>query len=110
MVRRVMWLCLILLIASNVTVGAKELEKKQNDSEAVSGVDSKTMNVFMKQIEIYGRLAKPQTVFIIPGTDPRVDGIRIERYFYRDIFRTVEKSTLRKEKLKAQRQKDHILW
>ncbi|MBN2011580.1 hypothetical protein JW960_19775 [candidate division KSB1 bacterium] len=112
MVQRV-WLCLIILIVvlGSTTVEAKELlTKKDGSEEMVNGVDSKTMNVFMKQIDIYGRLAKPQTVFIIPGTDPRVDGIRIERYFYRDIFRTVEKSTLRKEKLKTQRQKDHILW
>lgn len=70
----------------------------------------KAMKVFLNKIEIYGRIAKPQTVFIIPGTDPRVDGINIERRFFNDIFRTVEKSTLRKEWIREQRKDDHILW
>ncbi|MEE4311195.1 MAG: hypothetical protein V2J62_04945 [candidate division KSB1 bacterium] len=71
---------------------------------------NKAMKVFLNKIEIYGRIAKPQTVFIIPGTDPRVDGIDIERRFFNDIFRTVEKSTLRKEWIREQRKDDHILW
>jgi hypothetical protein len=109
MVRRVIWLFLVILFVSTSSIIAKEVALKQ-DGEKINGVDSKTMNVFMNQIEIYGRIAKPQTVFIIPGTDPRVDGIRIERYFYRDIFRTVEKSLLRKEKKEIQRNKDYLLW
>jgi len=68
------------------------------------------VKTFLDKIEIYGRIAKPQTVFIIPGADPRVDGIRIERRFFSDIFREVEKSTLRKEMIQDQQSKDHILW
>ncbi len=110
--RRIGLLMIIISFLLSTAGFAKEPAPKvpQKDSEKLNGVDSRTMNVFMKQIEIYGRIAKPQTVFIIPGTDPRVDGIRIERYFYRDIFRPVEISTLRKEKQKAQRQQEHILW
>ncbi len=110
MIQRIVFICLVVLFSMTTYSFGKVAHKKQNSDQTVGGVDNKTMNVFMKQVEIYGRIAKPQTVFIIPGTDPRVDGIRIERYFYRDIFRKVEKSTLRKEKVKTQRQKGHILW
>lgn len=72
--------------------------------------DNKAMKIFLDKIEIYGKVAKPQTVFIIPGSDPRVDGIRIERRFFSDIFRNVEISTLKKQKIKTQRNIDHILW
>ena len=36
-------------------------------------------------------MEKPQAVFIIPGKSPEIDDIRIERSFFSDIFRTVEK-------------------
>jgi len=51
----------------------------QNQASEQKSVDDKAMKIFLDKIEIYGRIAKPQTVFIIPGTDPRVNGIRIEK-------------------------------
>lgn len=47
--------------------------------------------IFMKNIEVLGTIAKPQALFIIPGRDPQVDGIEIDRSFFRDIFRPLEK-------------------
>ena len=73
-------------------------------------LNNKAMKKFLTKIEIFGRISKPQTVFIIPGVDPQVDGIRIERRFFSDMFRKVEKSTLRKQRVKEIRSKDHILW
>jgi len=82
-------------------------KNKQSDEKSISDDDVK---IFLKQIEIYGQIAKPQTVFIIPGTDPRVDGLRIDRHFFSHIFRPVEKSTLRRVRIKQGKDKDHILW
>jgi hypothetical protein len=81
--------------------------KKKSDEKSISDDDVK---MWLKQIEIYGQIAKPQTVFIIPGTDPRVDGLRIDRHFFSHIFRPVEKSTLSRVRLKQEHDKDHILW
>lgn len=80
---------------------------KKSDEKSISDDDVK---LWLKQIEIYGQIAKPQTVFIIPGTDPRVDGLRIDRHFFSHIFRPVEKSTLRRVRIKQGQDKDHILW
>lgn len=104
------WCILILLLFFLISSSYAKSPKMQDNNGALKNVDKRAMQVFVQQIEIYGRIAKPQTVFIIPGTDPRVDGIRIERRFFKDIFRNVEKSTLRKEKLKTQRNNDFILW
>ena len=51
----------------------------------------KKARVMLDQIDIVGSLAKPQALFILPGSDPRVDGIAIDRSFLDDIFRPVEK-------------------
>ena len=47
--------------------------------------------MFLDKVEVLGTLAKPQALFIIPGQDPRVDGIEIDRSFFREIFRPYEK-------------------
>ncbi len=47
--------------------------------------------ILLDKIEILGKIAKPQAIFIIPGSDPQVDGLKIDRSFFMDIFRPVEK-------------------
>jgi len=51
---------------------------------------SNNVRVFVDKIEVIGTIAKPQALFIIPGRDPKVDGIQIDRSFFRDIFRPME--------------------
>jgi len=89
------------------TKNLQDDKSKVSDEKSISDDDVK---LWLKQIEIYGQIAKPQTVFIIPGTDPRVDGLRIDRHFFSHIFRPVEKSTLRRVRMKQGKDKDHILW
>jgi len=52
--------------------------------------DAKNVRVFVDKIEVIGTIAKPQALFIIPGRDPKVDGIQIDRSFFREIFRPME--------------------
>ncbi len=47
--------------------------------------------MFLDKVEVLGTVAKPQALFIIPGRDPKVDGIEIDRSFFREIFRPYEK-------------------
>jgi len=57
-------------------------------------LEKKDMKIFLDKIEILGRIEKPQTVFILPGRDPTVDDIQIDRSFFKEIFRTVEKDNV----------------
>ncbi len=52
--------------------------------------DAKNVRVFVDKVEVIGTIAKPQALFIIPGRDPKVDGIQIDRSFFREIFRPLE--------------------
>jgi hypothetical protein len=67
----------------------KQVEIKQND-----------VVQFLETLEIFGRVEKPQTVFIIPGKDPKVDDIMVKREFFKEIFRVVEKPTINSKKVK----------
>jgi hypothetical protein len=56
-----------------------------------AAVDDGAVRMLLDKIEIEGRLEKPQAVFIIPGHNPEIDDINIERSFFNEIFRPVEK-------------------
>lgn len=94
-----------------IVADPKEAPQQQNQNQSDSKTISKdAVKLFIKQVEIYGRIAKPQAVFIIPGTDPRVDGLKIDRQFFDLIFRNVEKSSLKSERKRAAKDKDFIQW
>ncbi len=57
----------------------------------ITRIDEKKERVFLDNIDVIGEIPKPQAIFIIPGGNPQVDGIQIDRSFFREIFRPVEK-------------------
>lgn len=59
--------------------------------EPVIDENAASARMFLDKVEVLGTLAKPQALFIIPGQDPKVDGIEIDRSFFREIFRPYEK-------------------
>lgn len=77
--------------------GDLDLEKKKKD-----------LKMFLDKIEILGRIEKPQTLFIVPGNDPTVDDIQIDRSFFKEIFRTIEKDNF--PRLVNMKSKKPILW
>ena len=56
--------------------------------------DSSGEKILLDKINITGELEKPQAVFILPGNDPDVEDIQIERSFLKEIFRPVEKTSV----------------
>ena len=54
--------------------------------------DEESFKLFLDKIEVEGKLEKPQAIFIIPGNDPEIDDIQIQRSFFEDIFRPVQPS------------------
>jgi len=80
---------------------AQEVIIKQDSIQKAVDFDLKTrksdVKIFLDKIEILGRIEKPQTVFIIPGKNPTVDDIQIDRSFFKEIFRTIEIDQIRKE-------------
>lgn len=79
---------------------------KQDSIQRAVDLDLKTkksdVKIFLDKIEILGRIEKPQTVFIIPGKNPTVDDIQIDRSFFKEIFRNIEIDQLRRETRKLE--------
>jgi hypothetical protein len=108
------------LCAFFVDVGAQAQEPaKAMDStrtavkQAVPVLDDRSVKLFLDKIEVEGKLEKPQAVFIIPGVNPEVEDFRLERSFFDDIFRPIEKkgrALVRPQTDAGTRRKDVIPW
>jgi len=68
---------------------------------------TKSARVFLDRIEVFGTVAKPQALFILPGTDPTVDGLTIDRSFFKEIFRPVGWAEFKK---KSQPSRTRLRW
>ena len=71
------------------------------------------IKILLDKIEVIGELEKPQAVFFVPGTNPEIDDIRIQRSFFNKIFRTVERRGRVISKIQTQPtndRKDYIPW
>jgi hypothetical protein len=68
---------------------------------------TRNARVFLDKVEVLGTVAKPQALFILPGNDPTVDGLTIDRSFFKEIFRPVEWGGVGKNK---KRGKTRLQW
>lgn len=89
----------IILLSFTLTVLAQSLpdttQSEPTDTTATHpNVSDKDKRLFIEKIEIKGELEKPQAVFFLPGQTPEIDDIKIERSFFNDIFRPVQKQSV----------------
>ena len=69
--------------------------------------------MFIDKIEVKGELEKPQAVFFLPGQTPEIDDISIERSFFNEIFRPIDKQSVAETKYtppETQIRRDVIEW
>lgn len=58
--------------------------------EPAIGDTTASTRIFLDKIEVFGTVAKPQAFFILPGSDPTIEGFNIDRSFFKEIFRPVQ--------------------
>lgn len=108
-----------LLGAMVVSAPAQQKPVEEKLNKIVSDVEQKAtgrdpsvveeaVKIFVNKIEVLGRIEKPQAVFIVPGTDPRVDDIGIDRSFFQEIFRPLERDGVRRTLNRHAR--DYLPW
>jgi len=108
----------LLMLLANMVIAqpdkSESLQSQKNSQDPnVPVIDDQSVKIFLDKIEVIGRLEKPQAVFIIPGKNPEIDDIRIERSFFNDIFRPVEKKNRSVSKVQndtKKARKDIIPW
>ncbi len=112
--KRISWIGAFVLLG-NLLVGVPAVQAqthpkkpKQQKQQPAKGVSQKAKKLFLDQIEIRGWVAKPQMVYVIPGVDPKVDDIVIDRSFIDEITKPIDKDEF--EKKYAREQKTLIPW
>lgn len=98
-------LVLLFLAGATSKVQAQEAKRKQDREAEIS---RQSVKIFLEKIEVLGQVARPQAVFIVPGSDPTVDDIKLDRSFFQEIFRKVERDDLRRRTRRAGG--GHIPW
>jgi len=93
----------VLFCAAAFGQESKSTTRDSTRIEDDANLDKKSSDVkmFLDKIEILGRIERPQTVFILPGKDPSVDDIHLDRSFFKEIFRFIEKEEYRRRALKS---------
>jgi len=59
----------------------------------------KTIKLFLDQIEVQGWIDRPQMVYVVPGINPEVDDILLDRSFLDEILRPLDKDKFERQKL-----------
>ncbi len=95
---------LLILLIPAVCLAQEKPKKKQKKAiqSKTAGISQETKKLFLNKIEIKGWIAKPQMVYIIPGSDPKVDDIVIDRSFIDEIMKPIDKDTFERKYNKKQ--------
>ena len=83
-----------------------DIDKKNNKSDPQVG--DQQVRIFLDKIEVLGQIDRPQAVYVILGSDPRIDDIGLDRSFFKEIFRPVDRSSVLKAV--SRRSRDYIPW
>lgn len=106
LIRKQSLMIVIFLLLIPVALQAQEKPKKNPKKAAqspTSGITQQAKKLFLNKIEIKGWIEKPQMVYIIPGVDPKVDDIVIDRSFIDEIMKPLDKDTFERKFNKKQK-------
>lgn len=81
-------------------------QEKPSKDQKVKQIPQK---IFLDKIEVEGWIEKPQTIYIVPGSDPKVDDIKIDRTFIEEILMPLDKDTFEK-KIRAKLTPPRVPW
>ncbi|MDZ7373930.1 MAG: hypothetical protein ONB23_08145 [candidate division KSB1 bacterium] len=100
----------VAVLGGSLAYGQASPQQETAQPQEPPALSREVIRVFLDRVEVVGRIDKPQAIFIIPGRNPEVDDIRIDRMFFREIFRKVEYPTGVVRKTEEVVRKEYILW
>lgn len=100
---------IVFLIVSIIVIScfSKLTYAQQKKSTVKTAQDTtkkkESFKLLMDAIEVRGWIEKPQTVFVVPGINPEVDDIILDRSFANEILRPLDKDKFEKQKVRKRR-------
>ena len=97
----------LIVIVLSIFIIATAKAQTKTDSVKTTVQDStrkaQNLKLLLDQIEIRGWIERPQIVYVVPGINPKIDDIILERSFIYEILRPLEKNKFEKQKIKKRR-------
>lgn len=87
--------------ATVVSAQDKQVSAKKDTTRT-----EESLKILLDQMEIKGWVEKPQMVYVVPGTDPKVDDIVLERSFIDEILLPLDKDKFEKQEVLT---KKHVI-
>jgi hypothetical protein len=84
------------VLLMTTTLGAQTRDKTEAKADTVKKEERTNTKILLDKIEITGKIEKPQTAFIIQGQEQSVEDIHIDRSFFREMFRKIEREDMKK--------------
>jgi len=84
------------LFAQGVPIDSTSAQSDQTKKEAA-------LRLLLDQIEVKGWIEKPQMVFVVPGVNPEIDDIVLDRSFLNEMMRPLDKDQFEKQKVLNQK-------
>ena len=96
---------IVIVLSIFIIATAKAQTKADSVKTTVQDSTRKAQNLklLLDQIEIRGWVERPQIVYVVPGINPKIDDIILERSFIYEILRPLEKDKFEKQKIKKRR-------
>ena len=92
------FLIIILTLGQTPRVEAQE-QNQQKVARQDTTTRKRSIKLFLKQIEVQGWIDRPQMVYVVPGINPEVDDILLDRSFLDEILRPLDKDKFEQQKL-----------
>ena len=104
MIKQIAGFCLVSLLfilttAGTSNAGAHPATAGQVQAQQDTTKKKPTIKLFLDKIEVQGWIDRPQMVYVVPGVNPEVDDIVLDRSFLDEILRPLDKDTFEKQKL-----------
>ena len=93
----------IILVLSFDSIFAQQKQTNLIPTVQDTSLQKQKFRLRMDAIEIKGWIEKPQTIFILPGINPEVDDIVLERSFANEILRPIDKVKFEKQKIRKRK-------
>ena len=84
------------LFAQNPVTDSTATQPDQTKKEAA-------LRLLLDQIEVKGWIEKPQMVFVVPGVNPEIDDIVLDRSFLNEMMRPLDKDQFEGQKILNQK-------
>ncbi|OQX58891.1 hypothetical protein DRQ15_08235 [candidate division KSB1 bacterium] len=72
---------------------------KSSPQQETGKLSPESVKILLDKIEVRGWIEKPQMVYVVPGINPKIDDIVLDRSFLDEIMKPIDKKDFERKKI-----------